>query len=260
MSTQREKRKRYDELLSQGLKPSVALQILESQSGDRESEEIEDGSQYDKHPVKSGYTFTGELKHLGREVGIEVGEYPKRKLKEFAEDIETDRKYRESYRKYKIGAASTRGAETEQRHHSQKIGREAHKIKLEEEHERISLAAEKAARVERAKILTRQRYTVMRPTFVHPAVYGISPQPRHYITNMWTAEAARALDPLNLYSLSKQQNAGNSNSSDMWMLLVGMPQKQVQVSEPNGQQNSTKRKTKPKRRVQNIFSGQWEWV
>jgi hypothetical protein len=70
---------------------------------------------------------------------------------------------------------------------------------------------------------------------------------------MFTLEAAKSLDPLGLYSLGRSQSQEQSNnSSDLWLELVGMPRR---VKEPESQ-----KKTRPKRRVQNIFSGQWEWV
>jgi hypothetical protein len=292
METQREKdRKRYDELLSQGMRPSEALQKIAIESRGQ-TEEIEGSRyQYSKHPVNSEYTLMGELKHLGHEVGREVTEFPKRKLKEAAEDIETGRAYRESYRKHKIEAASPRGAETEQRHYRNKIGREARKIKLEEERERISLAAEKAARIERAKIITRQRYSQL----AHPQIYGLSSrqpvvvQPRRhrlapvYPRNSYRQLPAEELDPMGIYTLRPQQQQQASTKVDMSYMhsLLGFnpqqksqiqttpnsvdtnfaqkmlgfnPQQQSQQDKPNGQSS------KPKRRKLNYFTGQYEWV
>jgi hypothetical protein len=255
-------RKRYGELLSQGIRPSEALQIIEWESRGQESGEI-DRSGY-QHPVPAGSTTTfGELKHLGHEIGREITEFPRRILKEAAEDIETGRKYHEAYRKNKIYSASSRGAESEKRHYSEKVGKEDRKIKLEDERERISLAAEKAARVERAKILTRQRYGLQSRSsqFARPQMIGLSQpvfvQPRRYITNMWNAEAATALDPLNIFSINPRPQE-NPGYSDIWLSIVGMPRQQA--NQRDGQQKPTKTKAKPKRRVQNIFSGQWIWV
>ncbi len=233
---------------------------------EKEAKEVESvlTANFPKQPTKSKSATIEELKHLGREIKQEVTEYPKRKFREAAEDIETEREYRKAYRegqkKYRAESAAHRG----RRHiHQELYEKETAKFKREQAMKDIAISEKKAYYVEKAKALAREEVRrgrqYLQPTFVRPQLYGIqqgAPQPRRRIYNPFTAEAVAALDPMGIYTLRPPRRLQQTQGQQF--------QQTQQQPRPNmdwmnfllgGQENP---KSGKRRKVYNFFTGVWE--
>jgi hypothetical protein len=277
MAQKEKDRKRYEELLAQGIKPSVALQIIESEHESSASEEVEKPEPRENRSRRPGkYTLIGELKHLSREVGREVIEFPKRTLKQAAEDIEIGRAYRESYRKHKSEAASSRGAGAEERHHREKLETESDQLKRKKTLKDIEISEQKAYRIERAKIAARERAklskhprdSVTRPT--RPQIVRMKPVSKP-IVQVSLRQQYSSLDPYGIYQLRSNQNSDTSwltgrivsGNVDAMHSLLGFNKPHPDQSQPKAQQNEKhqkKSKSKQKQKRYNVFTGQYEVI
>ena len=265
----KEEAKEYVDSMEEGLSPTEAYERVLGK-GEKKAIVKREPVEIEVRPIKPSKpsvvkNIIKETKELGGTIVKEAKEYVPGKIRSVREDLETKRAYRESYRKHGYEAASSRGAEAELRHHKEMIGKEARRIKLEEEREKIALAAEKAARVERAKILTKQKYA-SRPT--RSQIVRMKPPVQNTLRQQYSS-----LDPYLLYSIRPNPNAdttwssGRTSSIDIFG-VTGNPEAMYSLlgfNQPKPKTQSNKKrleksKSKQKQKRYNIFSGTWEEV
>lgn len=185
--------------------------------------------------------------------------------------------YEEAYRKHKIDAAEARGVGTEQRHYREKIGKEVDRINRAEARKEISISAEKAYALERAKTsariaareerkqqyLERQQFVQSRPQGQFISLGTVQPQSyrlRYQVPNPFSPEMAKKLDPLGIYSISKPQQVSQQQTQQFRQQVQ---QQQFDQQQAIQQMNallgfSPTDKTGKRRRIYNLFSGKWE--
>ncbi len=210
-----------------------------------------------------------------------VIQYPRKKLETWRKEYETEKEakgiYERAYRKHKIETAHKRGEATEQRHYREKVEREVGKLALESERKQIGIAAEKAYRIEKAKIAAREKSKLEKEARIEERAkidalrdYQIQtllaaaqsqqvqqPQQRRRIYNPFTVQAAQALDPMGIYSFRPPQRRLQQTQGQQFQQTQQQPRPNMDWMNflLGGQENP---KSGKRRKVYNFFTGVWE--